>query len=164
MTMRGKWSQPGVPHKGWVCIGIEDLDEPAAICEMCEVQEIRYVHTMRHAEFDDELEVGCVCAGHMEGDREKPRERERLLQRVAARKTRWLRRKGWRVSAKGNAFINVDGLNVVVFPIDDSWRISITERASGNRRFGRRRYKSEDRAKLAAFDGMIFLRTQGWGN
>jgi hypothetical protein len=32
----GKWSQRGVPHKGWTCIGVEDLGrEDRAICEMC---------------------------------------------------------------------------------------------------------------------------------
>jgi hypothetical protein len=43
---RGKWSQPGVPHKGWVCVDIEDLGEPSLTCEMCESQNIRYVHYM----------------------------------------------------------------------------------------------------------------------
>jgi hypothetical protein len=27
---RGKWSAAGVPHKGWVCVDIEDLGEPSA--------------------------------------------------------------------------------------------------------------------------------------
>lgn len=27
---RGKWSKAGVPHKGWHCVDIEDLGEPAA--------------------------------------------------------------------------------------------------------------------------------------
>ena len=39
----GKWSQAGVPHKGWIWVDIEDLGEPSATCEMCETQEIRYV-------------------------------------------------------------------------------------------------------------------------
>jgi hypothetical protein len=41
----GKWIEPGVPHKGWVCVAITDLEEVDAVCEMCEVQEIRYVHS-----------------------------------------------------------------------------------------------------------------------
>jgi len=40
----GKWSQAGVPHRGWTCVDIDDLGEPSATCEMCETQEIRYVH------------------------------------------------------------------------------------------------------------------------
>lgn len=64
----GKWIEPGVPHKGWQCTGIEDLGEPAATCEMCEVMPIRYVHTMAHDDYPGELGCGCICAGHMEED------------------------------------------------------------------------------------------------
>ncbi len=65
---RGKWSIAGVPHKGWTCVDIEDLGEPSAECEMCESQSIRYVHHMQHPQYANVLAVGCVCAGHMEGD------------------------------------------------------------------------------------------------
>lgn len=27
-TLRGKWSEPGVPKKGWTCVAVEDLEEP----------------------------------------------------------------------------------------------------------------------------------------
>jgi hypothetical protein len=63
----GKWRRPGVPHKGWQCIDIEDLEEPCHVCEMCEVQIVRYVHTMFHPDYGT-LEVGCICAGYMEQD------------------------------------------------------------------------------------------------
>jgi hypothetical protein len=63
----GKWSRAGVPHKGWRCEDVEDLERDRAICEMCEVAEVRYVHTMVHASWG-RLRVGCVCAGNMEGD------------------------------------------------------------------------------------------------
>ncbi|GHV31592.1 hypothetical protein AGMMS4952_20620 [Spirochaetia bacterium] len=56
---RGKWSDKGVPHKGWKCIDIEDLGEPSLTCEMCESQEIRYVHYMKHPGYKDILKVGC---------------------------------------------------------------------------------------------------------
>lgn len=47
MPSFGKWSQQGVPKKGWTCIGFEDLGEPSTQCEMCENQDIRYVHRIR---------------------------------------------------------------------------------------------------------------------
>ncbi len=80
-TNRGKWSQPDVPHKGWTCVGIEDLETPAFICEMCESVEIRYIHFMEHSNFSEILGVGCVCAEHMEGDYVRPREREQRIDR-----------------------------------------------------------------------------------
>ena len=66
--MAGKWSTPGVPHKGWSCEGVEDLGAPDAVCEMCETQDIRYVQTMFHPDYEGPLDVGCVCAERMEND------------------------------------------------------------------------------------------------
>jgi hypothetical protein len=97
---RGKWSQPGVPHHGWICVGMEDLGEPTGECEMCESQAIRYVHQMKHPEYPDELGVGCVCAEHMETDKGASRSREKDLKNVAEKRKRWLTRK-WRLSEKG---------------------------------------------------------------
>ena len=111
----GKWSQPGVPHKGWICIDIEDLGEPSATCEMCETQEIRYVHHMQHPQYPEVLGCGCVCAGHMEGDYEGARQRETVMRNASARRRKWLTR-DWRVSRGGNPFLNVAGYNVVVYP------------------------------------------------
>lgn len=54
----GKWSVPGVPHKGWTCIDIEDLGAPDAICEMCERQDIRYVHTIQNPDYAGTLHCG----------------------------------------------------------------------------------------------------------
>ena len=47
-TRRGKWSEAGVPKKGWTCVGVEDLEEPSQLCEMCDSAEIRYAHIMEH--------------------------------------------------------------------------------------------------------------------
>ena len=76
-TDHGKWSEAGVPKKGWNCIGIDDLEEPSQTCEMCGTAEIRYVHYMQHPDYPEELAVGCICAENMEQDYVRPRERER---------------------------------------------------------------------------------------
>ena len=72
-TANGKWAEPGVPHKGWSCDAVTDLGEPLEICGMCETAEIRYVHSMSHPEYPDVLDVGCICAEHMEEDYVAPR-------------------------------------------------------------------------------------------
>lgn len=95
----GKWAMPGVPHRGWVCESVEDLEEPDATCEMCEVMRIRYVHHMSHPDYPVELTVGCVCAGHMEEDSAAPVERERVLRNTATRRARWLSLR-WRRSRR----------------------------------------------------------------
>ena len=112
---RGKWSQPEVPHKGWSCVGIEDLGEPSAVCEMCETQEIRYVHSMQHPHYPQILMCGCVCAGYMEEDPAWARQREGELRSISSRRQRWLSR-NWRISRSGNSYLNVEGRNVVVYP------------------------------------------------
>lgn len=143
---------------------MEDLQEPSAICEMCETQEIRYAHAMTHRDYAGELHVGCVCAEKMEDDYTGPRLREKALRSAAGRKKRWLSRK-WKTSARGNAYLNTDGFNITVYANGDgSWGGRIEEQGTGRTIASRRRYPTEDAAKLAAFDGMIFLKQKrGWG-
>jgi len=81
----GKWGDPGVPKAGWECVGVEDLEEPSVICEMCEVQEIRYVHSMEHRDYPDTLRCGCICAGNMEQDVAAARVRDAGMRKRAAR-------------------------------------------------------------------------------
>jgi hypothetical protein len=85
----GKWTRAEWPHKGWHCADVEDLQEDGSertmICEMCEVMEIRYVHHMEHP-CGHRLRVGCICAGHMEGDVARAKGREQAFKRRAGRR------------------------------------------------------------------------------
>lgn len=85
-SSHGKWSDPGVPHKGWVTTAVIDLEEPKQVCEMCEHQHIRYVHFMYHPKYPVELECGCICACHMSEDYVTPVEREKELRRKSQRR------------------------------------------------------------------------------
>ena len=102
MSSLGKWSKQGVPKKGWICIGLEDLGEPATECEMCENQEIRYVHQMQHPNYPDILDCGCVCAGKLEEDYAAASKRESDSKNVTIRRRPWARRIDQRCS--GTAF------------------------------------------------------------
>jgi hypothetical protein len=153
----GKWRQPNVPHKGWTCIGIEDLEAPDAICEMCEVQEIRYVHEMEHPDYGTLLHVGCICAGHMEEDLVGARKRETDFKERLSRRVRWLSRT-WRTSMNGNSFLNThDGFNIVVFKQrGGGWGARYIDKGTGFTRFSQRFYASRNAAKLAAFDAITY--------
>lgn len=157
---KGKWSQAGVPHKGWQCIDVEDLGAPNAVCEMCESQEIRYVHYMEHRDYQNVLGAGCVCAGHMEDDYVGARKRERALKNASLRRVNWLKRK-WRKSAKGNPYLNTDGYNVVVFRVGNKWSGAVTDRESGVRTKLNQKCENMDEAKLAAFGVMLRLKEDG---
>lgn len=144
------WDQPGVPHKGWRCIGVVDLgeDDPdytPAICEMCRRAEIRYVHTMEHDDHRN-LDVGCVCAEKMAIGYDGKRA-EKTLRSKAAMKARWLNRKGWKTSKKGNPYIKVKGIVMIAYPGKlGRWSCRFGDRAS------KRWFATEDEAKLALFE------------
>ena len=161
----GKWSSLRVPHKGWTCVGTDDLGEPSAICEMCEKQEIRYVHSMEHPNYPETLDVGCVCAGRMEEDYAAPRERESELRNAAGRRRRWAKSK-WRASAKGNPYRNVAPYNIVVYlkgrdGEQETWGFRVTNRATEDSTYSRKPYASEDEAKLRAFDAIEWMKARG---
>ena len=151
--MAGLWSQPGVPHKGWRCISVDDLRPPeggeyeSGVCEMCHNEKLRFIHTMKHNEYPDQLEVGCVCAEKM-AEEYDGKSREQQLENRAARRSKWITRK-WRVSRKGNCFLNVEGYNVGVSadnftPGKWKWRI--------DSEFSRDRFDTIEAAKLDLFD------------
>jgi hypothetical protein len=155
----GKWRQAGVPHRGWQCVDIEDLEEPSHVCEMCEVQVVRYVHEMFHPDYGTLL-VGCICAGHMEQDLVGARQREASFKQRLSRRANWLRR-SWRLSSTGNEFINTqDGFNVVVFRNSNVWGARFIDKATGYTRFSQRPYESSNAAKLAAFDAIARYKTR----
>jgi hypothetical protein len=152
----GKWREPNVPHRGWTCINIEDLGEQEHVCEMCEVMLVRFVHTMSHPDYGT-LDVGCVCAGHMEEDLIGARKREASFKNRSSRRAHWLTRE-WRTSYAGNDYINTDGFNIVVYPTGETWGACVTHRDSGQQRFSKRPYLTAEHAKLAAFDAMLQMK------
>ncbi len=156
---RGKWSVAGVPHRGWTCVDIEDLGEPQIDCEMCESQTIRYVHHMEHPDYPNVLEVGCVCAGHMEGDLAASRAREASMKSRAAKRKRWTAR-AWKVSAKGNPHITSDGFRITVYPRGGEWAYTLAALDNSTVLHARRNYKSQAEAKLAAFDHITRLQSK----
>src|SRR4051794_10583946 len=109
---RRVWKIPGMPHRGWECIHVVDLnpDElPAeevdyATCEACGQHPIRFVHTIVHDAWPCGLDVGRVCVEHLTGDYVNPRLREGELKRKAAARRGWAK-KPWRTSANGNTWM-----------------------------------------------------------
>lgn len=111
----GLWSSAGVPKKGWRCTDVEDHEEPEATCEMCGRDDLRYVHIMVHADFDRDVEAGCVCASKMEEDYRAAKSRESSLKKWEKRRARWMATQ-WRTSAKGNRFLKARGTLYVAVP------------------------------------------------
>lgn len=147
MSQFGKWSQSKVPHKGWSCVGFKDLGEPSTICEMCEHQEIRYVHTMRHSEYPDLLDVGCVCAENMEADYTSARRRESNAKSILGKLSRFMDSPRWRATRNGGQRIKRNEC-IIVISERYSFGYWIKRRATEWSHWG---FDTEDEAKRAAF-------------
>lgn len=158
--MRGKWSVSEIPHKGWSCIEIEDLGEITDECEMCESQEIRYVHFMQHADYGEILRVGCVCAGHMEENMVAAEARDYFMKLRRSKRMRWVQRK-WKKSQKGNEYIKSDGFIITIFYKSGNWAAHVKQENSDEVGiFSRRKYINDGQAKLAAYDYITKLLSQ----
>ena len=147
MSQFGKWNQSGVPHKGWSCVRFEDLGEPSVICEMCEQQEIRYVHSMRHPDYPEVLDVGCVCAGNMEADYTSARWRESNAKSIAGKLNRFMGSPNWRATRNGGQRIKRDKFNIV---ISEKYTFGYCI-MRGATKWPQWRFNTEDEAKRAAF-------------
>jgi hypothetical protein len=64
-----RWDRTGIPHKGWNCVGMEDLGEdimpgediPYEQCEMCGNEKIRYIHILSHPEYREKYALAAVA-------------------------------------------------------------------------------------------------------
>ncbi|MHA6766995.1 hypothetical protein [Sphingobium ummariense] len=117
---------------------------------------------MEHPDYPETLGVGCVCAEHMEEDYVGPRERETRLKNESRRRSKWVDRK-WRISPTGVSFLNTDGFNIQVLEpeeVNSGWMITIMRRGAADRIRGRKRFPSLEKAKLAAFDALMWAKSR----
>lgn len=149
---RGKWSQAGVPKKGWECVNIEDLGEPSAYCEMCESSQIRFVHYMRNSRFPNELACGVVCAGHMEEDLVGAEIRDKGMKSNARKRKAFPNLKSWGMSGNGNPTLKQGIFRITVFEKRGFWRAVVNTRGSDDPLYTRDRFTSKEDAQRAAFD------------
>lgn len=132
LVVKNKLRGMELPTEGWYCEDVEDFEIDDFVCELCGNTRVRFVHTMRNQYTGDELRVGCICAGAMEGDMENAKARERDMKNRAKRKQHFPDRKwketkvgGWSLDTKaGRVFINSDerGLFRVNFKGQKVWK------------------------------------------
>ena len=151
----GKWSESGVPHRGWYCVGEFDAKEELGdltVCEMCEKQEIRFVHVMEHPRYASPLNCGCVCASHMSGDLKSAEDREKKMRSRAGRRGNFAKRKAWKVSARGNPNIKVDGVHLVIARNRDGlYRIGFRNVGNPDFSWSKQGWTTVEMAKTASF-------------
>ena len=89
-----KWN---APLEGWECIKVVDVfeDDDAddfSTCEVCGCSQVRYEHHMTHEDYFDVVKVGCICAGIMEGDILRAKERDRLMKNRSKRRKNFIKK------------------------------------------------------------------------
>lgn len=119
------WKRDDVPKTGWFCTGVTDLGEPVGVCQMCGHQIIRYVHHMCHPNYHS-LDVGCICAGKMEGNIDRAKKREQDFKSKQARKENFMTRP-WKTSKNSNSYIKVKDHLVVLYHNKklNNWKYSL---------------------------------------
>jgi len=157
----GKWGEPGVPHKGWHRVDEFDSFEKYGegeykICGMCEKKKIRAIHVMEHDKYPDRLECGCVCSGHMSDDLLSASTRDDELKLKMRRRANFPNRSGWTPSKSGNAFINVEGYNIVIVGQEGDFKILIKQLGAAVHQKGKRSYATIEEARRGAFDGLQY--------
>lgn len=161
----GLWDKPGVPHKGWTCVGMIDLGADAdgmdfdtrkhelyEQCEMCGQDGVRYVHLMQHSEYPDELRVGCQCAEKMEEDYDSPRRRESKLRNRQLRKVNFLKQQ-WVRSRNGNFVLKYNGHLITIMKSKfNEEEFGVVYAAFSTWEYREQKIRDFTTAKLAAFD------------
>ncbi len=142
------WERADVPKTGWKCVGVTDLGSPSGVCEMCGRHIIRYVHHMVHPHYKS-LDVGCICAGKMEGNLERAKKREAEFKNKEERRKNFKKRK-WKVSKNGNNFLKIKEHLIVLYYNDKykNWKYSL------DNKFCVEVYRTKDEAKNAAFEAL----------
>ena len=162
--MANYWKEQGIPRKGWILVDVIDiredgrseLDTNYETCMMCGNEKIRYVHIVKHVEITEEFKVGCTCAEKMTNDYINPEKRERDLRNRANRRVNW-RKKDWRVSKNGNYFLNIEERHLLIYKDKktNKYKVKINEQ------FGYKTFDTLEKAKIAAFNGMEYLKDKG---
>ena len=101
---------------------MEDLGEdvypgdpiPYEQCEMCGKEKIRYVHLLRHPDYDGEIRVGCDCASKMLCDYVTPQERERNLKNRVNRRSNFMKQEWYCKPETGNYTLRYKGDQITI--------------------------------------------------
>ena len=142
------WECDDVPKTGWFCTGVTDLGAPVGVCDMCGQDPIRYVHHMIHPAYRP-LGVGCICAGKMEGNPERAKQRERDFKNSQSRRENFMKRR-WKVSRNNNEYLKIKEHLIVLYKNRNSglWKYSI------DNAFAPEVFDTREEAVTAAFEAL----------
>lgn len=114
------WS---APLDGWNCEEVIDTGDAYETCELCGCPSVRYIHVMHHDDYFESVEVGCICAGIMEGDVIAAKERERKIKNRKNRKRTFIE-KAWTDAKKDSIKLKYKGRFCLICESSNSSGIS----------------------------------------
>ena len=151
---RRKRPKRKLPTAGWVVVQVCDLNHtenpfhPEEVrCERCG-QALRYAHVLEHDDWHNLITVGRCCAERLSTDYDA-HEAERELSNRATRRKRFPTLDGWRLSSKGNPYIEYHGATITVFPKAGGYTFCVFIEDS---HFPQEEYPTIKAAKLTAWD------------
>lgn len=158
------WTTPGIPHKGWSLIDVEDIRDEGQpewetnyeTCMMCGNEKIRFVHIVEHPEVKEDFRVGCICAGRMTDDYITPERREVELRNRASRRANWSN-KQWKCSKKGNYYLKKDDHHLTIFQDKKTTKFKCIV----DDEFGTLSYNDLRLAKVALFNKIEDMKKKG---
>ena len=117
----------GAPLSGWFCYKTVDVREdddyaPLSKCDLCGCERVRFEHHMDHDDFPFPVVVGCICAGIMEGDILKAKERERLMRNRSKRRKKFVK-KPWRQNCYGEYVRRYKNQDITVCPNSGAYSV-----------------------------------------
>jgi hypothetical protein len=92
----------------------------------------------------------------MTDDYINPKRREQDLRNRASRRTNWVN-KGWRMSQNGNYFMNFEGQHILIYIDKKTFKFKVKI----DKRFGGKLFDNFHQARMAAFDGVEYLKGKG---
>ena len=162
--MANYWKQPGIPRKGWTLMDVIDIREDGQsesdtdyeTCMMCGNEKIRYVHVVEHSEMSSEFRVGCSCAEKMTEDYVNPARREKEIRNRSSRLLNWTK-KQWKKSKNGTYYLKIEERLLLIFQDKKTskYKVKIGDT------FGKKAFDKIEKAKVAVFKGIEFLKEKG---
>ncbi|MDD2960367.1 MAG: hypothetical protein PHE06_07160 [Lachnospiraceae bacterium] len=152
-----KLKEWGAPLDGWermITYDVaEDEDYDDAVlteCELCGCKRVRYVHVMRNPRYFEDIEVGCICAGIMEGDILAAKERERKLKNRSRRRQHFVKKK-WEEIAD-NIWVRTYKYHRLQIVKDYSGQYTVSDNSRCTKKYRGRTIDNFLSASYAAYD------------
>jgi hypothetical protein len=127
---------------------------------MCGTALVRYWHYLEHPNYPERIGTGYVCAGALTEDYVGSKARDEKMKFTDRQRKRWLSRR-WKISQKGNEYLNISNVNVVIFSRGTGWSFRLLHRTTSDVLFPALSiYETSDAAKMAAFERMLIVAEQ----